>query len=203
VDSKRRFSGRAGNYERHRPGYPAEVLTFIEAAFGLSKTSVVADVGSGTGLLSGLFLENGYRVFGVEPNREMREAAERRPGSCPCFRSVAVAAEATTLTAASMDLVASGNSFHWFDAQAARAEFSRVLKPSGRIAVLLNAPAKTGTPFLEAHERLLSEHASDGGDRICVCESIEDLYRGWKRSSAMAGTRRPVSGARGASTSRG
>src|SRR5215207_8735124 len=90
VDSKWRFSGRAGNYERHRPGYPAEVLTFIEAAFGLSKTSVVADVGSGTGLLSGPFLENGYRVFGVEPNREMREAAERRPGSCPCFRSVAV-----------------------------------------------------------------------------------------------------------------
>ena len=178
MDPKRRFSGRAGNYERCRPGYPAEVLTFIEAACGLSKTSVVADVGSGTGLLSGLFLENGYRVFGVEPNREMREAAERRLGSCPRFRSVAAAAEATALPAASVDLVTCGNSFHWFDVGPARAEFSRVLKPDGRVAVLLNAPAKTGTPLLEAREWLLSEHASDGGGRIGVYESIEDLYRG-------------------------
>ena len=197
---KRRFSGRAGNYERHRPGYPAEVLTFIEAACGLSKTSVVGDVGSGTGLLSGLFLENGYHVFGVEPNREMHEAAERRLMSCPRFRSVAPA-EATALPAASVDLVTCGN---WFDVEPARAEFLRVLKPGGRVAVLLNAPAKTGTPFLEAHERLLSEHASDGGGRIGVYEGIEDLYRRWKRSSAMAaGMRRPVSGARGASTLRG
>ena len=108
MDPKRRFSGRAGNYERHRRGYPAGVLTFVEAACGPSKPPVVADAGSGTGLLSGLFLENGYRAFGIEPNREMREAAERRLGSCPRFRSVAAAAEATTLPAASVDLVGPG-----------------------------------------------------------------------------------------------
>ena len=178
MDPKRRFSNRAGNYERHRPGYPAEVLTFIEAACGLSETSAVADVGCGTGLLSGLFLEGGYRVFGVEPNREMREAAERRLGSYPRFESVAAAEEATTLAVASVDLVASGNSFHWFDAEAARAEFSRVLKPGGHVAVVLNAPAKTGTPFLEAHARLLSEHGTESGGRIGAYESIEDLYGG-------------------------
>lgn len=177
-DPKRRFSNRASNYERHRPGYPAEVLAFMEAACGLTETSVVADAGSGTGLLSGLLLEGGYRVLGVEPNREMREAAERRLGSYPRFESVAAAAEATTLPDASVDLVASGNAFHWFDADAARTEFSRILKPGGHVAVVLNAPAKTGTPFLEAHARLLSEHGTESGGRIGAYESIEDLYRG-------------------------
>ncbi len=176
-DPKLRFSNRAEGYAKYRPGYPGEILTFLKDGCGLTETSVVADAGSGTGLLSGLFLENGYRVFGVEPNREMREAAERRLGSYPRFESVA-AAEATTLSTASVDLVASGNSFHWFDAEAARAEFSRVLEPGGHVAVVLNAPAKTGTPFLEAHAWLLSEHATDGGGRIGAYESIEDLYGG-------------------------
>jgi len=39
--------------------------------------ALVADIGAGTGLLAELFLKNGYRVLGVEPNREMRQAGAR------------------------------------------------------------------------------------------------------------------------------
>jgi len=163
VDPRRRFSGRSVTYERHRPGYPAGVLTFVEAACGPSKPSVVADAGSGTGLLSGLFLENGYRAFGVEPNREMREAAERRLGSCPCFRSVA-AAEATTLPAASVNLVVPGRVLTC--SQTGRARRRRAERAG-----------KDRHALSRSHERLLSEHASDGGGRIGAYESIEDLYR--------------------------
>jgi 16S rRNA A1518/A1519 N6-dimethyltransferase RsmA/KsgA/DIM1 with predicted DNA glycosylase/AP lyase activity len=40
----------------------------------------IADVGSGTGILTRLLLEEKLRVFGIEPNDEMRAAAERHLG---------------------------------------------------------------------------------------------------------------------------
>ena len=76
-DPTQRFKGRIENYAKYRPSYPRDVLELLEMERGLTGTSV-ADVGSGTGILSELFLANGNRVLGVEPNREMRGAAERR-----------------------------------------------------------------------------------------------------------------------------
>ncbi len=98
---------------------------------GLTGASVVADVGSGTGILSRLFLKNGNRVFGVEPNREMREAGERLLGGYASFTSVPGTAEATTLRNGSVDLVTAGQAFHWFQAEETRREFARVLRPGG------------------------------------------------------------------------
>lgn len=68
ADSTRRFSDRARNDIKYRPGYPSDVIALLEAECGLSAGSLVADAGSGTGLLSRLFLDRGCRVFGVEPN---------------------------------------------------------------------------------------------------------------------------------------
>src|SRR5919107_2352155 len=96
-DPKLRFSNRATDYAKYRPGYPREILSFLEEKCGLTNGSVVADVGSGTGILSKLLLQNGNRVLGIEPNEEMRRAAEGLLGPHPCFESVAGAAEATTL----------------------------------------------------------------------------------------------------------
>lgn len=72
-----RFSDRVENYVRYRPTYPREVIACLKKNCGLTKEALVADVGSGTGILTKLFLENGNRVFAIEPNREMREAAEK------------------------------------------------------------------------------------------------------------------------------
>ena len=176
---KTRFSNRADNYARYRPGYPKEILAFLESRRALTDDSVVADVGSGTGILSALFLENGNRVFAVEPIAKMREAAERLLGgapSLPRFGSVSGSAEATTLADASVDLVAVGNSFHWFDHDAVGPEFSRVLKPGGSVAIVWNAPRKTGTPFLEALERLLSGYRTQMiADNPTGIDSEEDV----------------------------
>jgi SAM-dependent methyltransferase len=114
-DPTQRFKGRVENYAKYRPSYPRDVLELLEMECGLTGTSVVADVGSGTGILSELFLANGNRVLGVEPNREMRGAAERRLRRHPLFTSVAGTAEATTLDDASVDFVAAAQAFNWFD----------------------------------------------------------------------------------------
>jgi SAM-dependent methyltransferase len=111
-DSKKRFSNRAAYYAKYRPRYPEVILNFMEQQLGFSSVSVIADVGSGTGILSEMFLKHGNLVFGVEPNKEMRETAEAILAVYPHFRSVNGSAEATMLPAASVDFVMAAQSFH-------------------------------------------------------------------------------------------
>lgn len=162
-DPKTRFSDRAENYAAHRPEYPKEVLEFIAERCGLTGSSVVADIGSGTGLMSALFLGNGNGVLAVEPNREMRGAAEGILGDHPRFRSVAGSAEDTTLADDSVDLVVAANALHWIDRDRARVEFSRILKPGGHASIVWSIPRRSGSPFSEALGELFSAHRTDGG----------------------------------------
>ncbi|MFL6256517.1 MAG: class I SAM-dependent methyltransferase, partial [Pyrinomonadaceae bacterium] len=160
TDHTGRFSTRVADYVKYRPGYPTAVLRLLEAECGLESTSSVADVGSGTGILSELFLKNGNRVYGVEPNREMREAGERLLASYPDFVSVEGQAEATTLDNASVDFVTAGQAFHWFDPPHARREFMRILRQGGWVVLVWNDRRTGGTPFLEEYERLLLEYGT-------------------------------------------
>src|SRR6266581_6258084 len=129
-DPTQRFSNRVENYLRYRPRYPAEILEVLRAECGLQATSLIADVGSGTGFLAELFLSNGNQVFGIEPNPEMREAGEQLLRSYPKFTAVAATAEITTLPEASVDFVTAGQAFHWFDRERCRDEFRRILRPA-------------------------------------------------------------------------
>ncbi len=156
-----RFSTRVENYVKYRPGYPPAVLDLLRAECGLTPAAIVADIGSGTGLLTQLFLEHGNRVYGVEPNREMREAGERLLAAYPNFVSVDGAAEATTLPDACADLVTAAQAFHWFDRVKARAEFGRILRPGGWAALIWNERRWTGSPLVEAYERLIAAYGSD------------------------------------------
>src|SRR5690349_10735071 len=83
-----RFSSRVENYIKYRPSYPPAVGDLLQSECGLHAASRVADIGSGTGLLAKLLLKRGCQVFGVEPNREMREAGERLLSVYTNFTSV-------------------------------------------------------------------------------------------------------------------
>ena len=137
-DYTRRFSKRAGWYARYRPRYPARILAILEREIGFSGRRVVADIGSGTGLLTVTFLENGNRVFGVEPNDEMRSYAERDLGGYPNFVSVKGTAEHTTLPGKSVDLVTAGQALHWFDPDRGAKEFARICRQGGKLCVVYN-----------------------------------------------------------------
>src|SRR5713101_2018251 len=118
-DFTHRFTGRGSVYGMHRPEYPRKIIDILrtETDFGQNKT--VADIGSGTGLLSRLFLQNGNKVFCVEPNDEMRSFAKEGLSSYTNFVSIKGRAENTTLDNASVDLVTVGQALHWFDHQLA------------------------------------------------------------------------------------
>lgn len=133
----------------------------LQAECGLTPDSVIADIGSGTGFLSRLFLENGNRVLGVEPNREMREAGEQFLAKYPSFTSVEGTAEVTTLPSHMIDMVTAGQAAHWFDPPRARAEFVRILKSGGWTVLVWNERRTDSTPFLRDYEQLLLTYGTD------------------------------------------
>lgn len=160
-DSTQRFSNRADDYARFRPSYPAEAIDLLRARCGLGAGVPVADLGSGTGILSALLLDAGARVMAVEPNAEMRTAAQRLLGNRDGFTSVAGTAEASTLASGSVALVTAGQAFHWFDPARTRAEVVRILAPGGWVALLWNEPPEEPSAFMTDYEALLRRYAPD------------------------------------------
>ncbi len=161
TDPTQRFSSRVNNYVKYRPAYPAAIIDLLRAECGLTPDSIVADVGSGTGLLTELFLRAGNRVWGIEPNREMREAGEQLLRPYERFVSIDATAEATSLPDRSVDVITAGQAFHWFDRARVGAEFARILKPQGWIVLIWNERRTESTPFLRAYEQLLYTYSTD------------------------------------------
>jgi SAM-dependent methyltransferase len=179
TDPTRRFSNRVENYVRFRPHYPPEILGLLTEATGLTTESVVADIGSGTGILTELLLGHGCQVVGVEPNLEMRLAAESLLAGYPRFRSMDAAAERTTLPDRSIDLIVVAQAFHWFDAPRARVEFRRILRPGGFAALIWNERRQDSTPFQRAYEQLLTDFGTDYrevGAQHIKPEKIDTLF---------------------------
>lgn len=160
-DPTGRFSDRVDEYVRHRPGYPPQLVELLRRECGLGPGCDAADIGSGTGKLTELLLVTGARVYAVEPNDAMRQAAERLLGRVPGFVSVDGRAEATGLADGSVDLVTAAQAFHWFDHAAARAEVLRILRPRGIAALVWNERAEEGSAFLQDYERCLREFSLD------------------------------------------
>lgn len=161
MDPTRRFSNRVQDYARYRPGYPPQVLETMRRECGLTAESVIADVGCGTGILSRLLCDAGNRVFGVEPNAAMLDAARKSLRDCAHFVAVLGKAEATTLKSGLVDLVTAAQSFHWFEPREARREFARILKPGGWVVLLWNERRMDATPFMTAYEQLLVRFGVD------------------------------------------
>ena len=161
TDAKQRFSNRVADYVRYRPSYPSEMVDLLRDECGLCPDYEIADVGSGTGILSKMFLENGNRVFGVEPNDEMRHAGEDYLSTFNNFSSIAGSAEATTLPDASVDFVTVAQAFHWFEPAATRKEFQRILRPAGFVVIVWNERLFDTTPFLRVYEALLHRFGND------------------------------------------
>ena len=164
TDTFTRFTSKSENYAKYRPDYlPEAIQTIIEHA-KLTPASVVADIGSGTGMVTRHFVENGNPVYAVEPNPEMRQIAEVQIGKCPKFHSVNGNSEGTTLREASIDLITVGQAIGWFNPEPSKQEFLRILKPNGWFSIL-------------QHSRL-NDELTQAISQVCSAEN------GWQRSNA-------------------
>jgi SAM-dependent methyltransferase len=159
-DPTQRFSGRVGYYVRYRPDYPVELLDLFRQECGMQPEHAIADIGSGTGTMARMLLRNGNTVFGVEPNAEMRRAAETALSDHARFRSVDGQAEATGLDSGAVDGVVAAQAFHWFRVEETRAEFERIGRPGAWCALVWNRRTENSA-FLQAYEELLQRLSLD------------------------------------------
>lgn len=161
ADPTKRFTERVDNYVKYRPGYPGEVITFLQKECGLTSDSIIADIGSGTGIFSNLLLDKDYHVYAIEPNQAMQQAAKQWLGSNGNYSPIDATAEATTLPAKSVDLIVCAQSFHWFNDERTRSEFKRILKDGCFVALIWNNRMIDIDKFSKAYEELLKNDSLD------------------------------------------
>lgn len=179
VNPTGRFTGRVEAYRRYRSRYPREIIPLLHEKCGLMPESIVADIGAGTGMLAELFLENGNPVFAVEPNAEMRAACEELTAQYRRLTCVDGTAENTRLPDRSIDMIAVGRAFHWFDHAKCRPEFKRVLRPNGWVALVGQGPRRREDAVARDYQEILHQHGVDYTklySRYNVTEAVKGFF---------------------------
>ena len=159
MDNTKRFSSRVDNYVKYRPSYPQDAMSYLFNK-GINKNSIVGDIGSGTGILSKLLINNVKSLYCVEPNDEMRNYAQSTLSKYDNFFSINATAENTTLKDNSLDAITVAQAFHWFDIEKCKLEFNRILKPKSNIFLIWNNRL-TNTPFLKEYDQILKDLSKD------------------------------------------
>lgn len=125
--------GFGDTYHRARPSPPEALLDLLLRLARVDRPRLVVDVGSGTGLSTRAWADRADEVVGVEPNAEMRAAAEAdTPSSNVCY--VEGYSDAIPLPDDSADVVTYSQSLHWMDPRPTFAEAARILRPGGVFA---------------------------------------------------------------------
>lgn len=161
IKTINRFADRVDNYIKYRPHYPKQMMEYLLSKNIVKENAVVADIGSGTGISSEPFIKQNFNVFAIEPNKEMREAAENIFSNNKNFHSLNASAEKTTLKDQSIDVIISGQSFHWFDKEKTKLEFKRILKPGGYVVLIWNDRRIDSNDFLKSYEDFLKACGTD------------------------------------------
>jgi len=137
--NENKFTGLGKTYAKFRPNYPQSFIDYLYSGVGINKESIIADIGSGTGILTKQLLEQGNKVFAVEPNKDMRIIAEADLSIYENFTSVNATAENTTLESSSVDFITVAQAFHWFDESRFKKECNRIIKPNGKVTLVWNS----------------------------------------------------------------
>ena len=170
------FSPKVADYVASRPDYPPKLFDSLSTACNLRNGAVIADIGAGTGLFTRGLLQHGYRVIAIEPNATMRAAADQLLSGFPRYSSAHGSAEAIPTPQSSVDLITAAQAFHWFEIDRSRAEFLRVLRPEGKVALIWNDRVSTD-PLHVALDEIFARYGGAKRGALVAHESRRDLAK--------------------------
>ena len=153
------FGKTASDYGRFRAGYPDELFRRLRALGVGHAGQRVLDLATGTGFLGRGFARGGGSVIGLDISVPLMLEARRldqEAGVKMCY--VRARAEALPSKDGSFDVVAAGQSWHWFDRQRVASEARRVLRPGGRLAIAHFDWIPLPGNVVEATEALIMKH---------------------------------------------
>lgn len=162
LNPQKRFSGRATEYAKYRPSYPAEAIARIFQGLNEPKTLLVVDIGAGTGISSRLLADRGASVIAIDPNPEMLQAAMPHPS----IKFERGTAENTNLPDRSVDLITCFQAFHWFEPSSTLKEFRRILKATGRLALVWNDLERRNDEFTANYSRFIVRFSTQKHERV-------------------------------------
>lgn len=158
MENTKRFSNRVDDYVKYRPGYPPELINYLRE--NISENSIIADIGSGTGILTEMLLKAGFEIIAVEPNNEMLERSKEILASYKKLSFTKGTAEDTMLPDNCVDGIVAAQAFHWFDRKKAKNEFKRILKPGGFVSLIWNERL-VKSEFEIEYEQLIENFSTD------------------------------------------
>lgn len=161
MKAEERFTDTVSHYAQYRPHYPKELIPLLRAFDALKDDAVIADLGSGTGILTQDFILNGHTTYAIEPNQSMRDAAEKTLKENKTFFSINATAESTTLPNDSINLITIATAFHWLDPNKTKHECKRILKEGGYVALIWNIRDVYASPLMLDYEKILQQYAVD------------------------------------------
>lgn len=176
LNSKERFTDRAKNYSKYRPGYAQTLIEYLISQIELKTDDKIADIGSGTGISSKLFLDFGNTVYGVEPNSTMRFEAEENLNTYDKFYSIGSCAEKTDLENESVNHIVSAQAFHWFDPVPTKEEFKRILKTDGSVILIWNIRESDQGGFTDHLMRIIETYSADFTKTAEKRDIVKDFF---------------------------
>jgi SAM-dependent methyltransferase len=181
IMNEHKFSGKADIYAKYRPAYPDAFLEYLYSQAGFQKDSVIADIGSGTGIFTRLLLGKGSLVYGVEPNEDMRKAAGQELAEYKNYICVPHTAESTGLNDRSIDFITAAQAFHWFDREKFKTECKRILKENGKVVLVWNC-RDMNSEFVQKCDALNRKYCPDykgfaGGMKSESPQEYSDFFK--------------------------
>jgi ubiquinone/menaquinone biosynthesis C-methylase UbiE len=176
-----RYSNKTEDYAKYRPNFPAEIVEYLYSKGIIDESSVIADIGSGTGRFTRLLLERGNLVYGVERNNEMRSKAEELLAQFRNFISISGSAEETGLEDSSIDLITVAQAFHWFDKEKSLYEFRRIIKDKGKVFIVWDDFLGDYNDFSMEYNKVLSDfrvvEPENKGKKLSRAEMIDGFFK--------------------------
>jgi len=160
-------------YALYRPPYAVKAIEDIIRISKISNSGNIADIGSGTGILSRQFLDLGYDVTGVEPNSKMKTAGDKMLSNYKNFVHLKGRAEETTLPKNSVDLIVVGSAFHWFDRVLTRNEFLRISRHPFWCAILQNRQSNESL-FMSAYNKVVKKYRKRSSEELFGHVRVKD-----------------------------